>query len=126
MRKEKFRVEYIFNRASKNSLWNSLSTTGGLAEWFADEVMENGNRFTFMWKKHRSEAELIASNPFIYVRFHWLEEEPDTYFEFRLHKIEITGYWMLEITDFAEVGEKYNAIALWDTQVKLLRRRLGL
>ena len=33
-------IEYLFHRVSKASLWNCLSTSGGLAEWFADDVTD--------------------------------------------------------------------------------------
>ena len=126
MEKEKITIEYVFDKVSKNSLWNQLSTTGGLAEWFADEVIEDGKIFSFYWDGYPTEAELLGMNPLIYIRFRWLEEDPDTYFEFRLHKIELTGGLMLEITDFADQDEKEQAITLWNTQINKLKRRLGL
>ncbi|MDR2806328.1 MAG: hypothetical protein LBB85_11980 [Dysgonamonadaceae bacterium] len=126
VKKEKLHIEYPLARLSKFSLWNCLSTAGGMAEWFADDVTDNGKVFVFTWGKHQAEAELIGMNPFNYVRFHWLDDDDDSYFEFRLHKIELTGEWMLEITDFAEEEEKEQAITLWNTQIKALKRRLGL
>ena len=126
MKKEKLHLEYLFHRVSKHSLWNCLSTAAGLAEWFADEVADVRNEFTFTWKKHKDKAEMIGVNPLSYIRFHWLDDDDDSYFEFRLHKTELTGDWILEITDFAENGEKENAITLWDTQIKTLKRRLGV
>jgi uncharacterized protein YndB with AHSA1/START domain len=126
MEKEKITIEYVFDKVSINSLWNQLSTPGGLAEWFADEVIENGKNFSFYWDKHPSEAELIGINPLVYIRFRWLEEDENTYFEFRLHKIELTGGIMLEVTDFADQEEKEQTITLWDTQINRLKRRLGL
>ena len=126
MKKEKFCIEYLFHRVSKASLWNCLSSSGGLAEWFADAVADDHKVFTFWWKKHTAEAEIIGINPLSYIRFHWLDEDDETYFEFRLHKTELTGDWILEITDFAEEDEKNNAITLWDTQIKTLKRRLGV
>lgn len=126
MKKEKFKKEYVFDKGSKNSLWPRLSTSSGLAEWFADEVKEDGRRFTFYWDNYPSEADLLGSNPFVYIRFHWLEEEPYTFFEFRIHPDEITGAWVLEITDFAHPDEKGQAIVLWDKQIKELRVKLGL
>ena len=120
-------IEYLFHRVSKASLWTCLSTSGGLAEWFADDVTDKGNVFSFRWKKHKAEAEMIGTNPLSYIRFHWLDDDDDdSYFEFRLHKTELTGDWILEITDFAEEDEKDNAITLWDTQIKTLKRRLGV
>ena len=127
MTKERFHIEFVFEKASKNSLWDYFSTAAGLAEWFADSVAVDGKIFTFQWKNHTNEAEIIGMAPYNYIRFHWLEDEdPATFFEFRLQKIELTGGVTLEITDFAETNEKNSAVALWETQIRTLRRGLGL
>ena len=127
MKKEKFNIEFIFDKASKNSLWDYISTASGLAGWFADSVAVDGKLFTFQWKNYSNEAEVTGMFPYNFIRFHWLEDEnPATFFEFRLQKIELTGGIMLEITDFAEESEKEDAVALWETQIKTLKRMLGL
>jgi len=127
MKTEKFHIEFVFDKASKNSLWDYVSTVSGLSEWFADSVHINGKRFTFQWKNYSNEAEIIGIVPYSYIRFHWLEDEnPATFFEFRLQRIELTGGITLEITDFAENNEKEDAIALWETQIKTLKRMLGI
>jgi len=127
MKKEKFHIEFVFDKASKNSLWDYFSTAAGLAEWFADFVVVDGKLYSFQWKNYLNEAEVIGIIPYNFIRFHWLEDEnPDTFFEFRLQKIELTGGVTLEITDFAEEKEKADAVALWETQIKTLKRALGL
>jgi hypothetical protein len=126
MKKEKIHIEYIFERISQNSLWNRLATPSGLAEWFADDVISDGKIFSFYWDGYPSEAELIGINPPFSVRFRWLEEDSATYFEFKLHKGELIGSIMLEIIDFAEEDEKEQAIILWNTQIKTLKRKFGL
>jgi uncharacterized protein YndB with AHSA1/START domain len=126
MEKEKIHIEYIFERISQNSLWNRLATPSGLAEWFADTVTSDGKIFSFYWDTYLSEAELIEINPPFSVRFRWLEEEANTYFEFKLHRGELVGSIMLEITDFAEEDEKEKTIILWNTQIKTLKRKFGL
>ena len=127
MTKEEFHIEFVFDKASKNSLWEYISTSAGLAEWFADSVVVDGKIFTFQWKNHFIDAEVVGIVPYNYIRFHWLEDEnPAIFYEFRLHKIELTGGVALEITDFAEKNEKKSAIALWETQIKTLKRVLGL
>lgn len=126
MKQEKFKIEYVFDKGSKNTLWPRLSTSEGLAEWFADDVINNDKLYSFYWDGYPSEAELIGINPFVYVRFRWLEENQNSYFEFRLHQDELTGALMLDITDFAEPEEKEHAISLWDTQIRDLKRKLGL
>ena len=127
MAKEKFHIEYIFDKGSKNSLWEYISTSAGLAEWFADSVVVDGKLFTFQWKNNSIEAEVIALAPYNFIRFHWLDDEnPDVFFEFRLHKIELTGGIAIEITDFAEKSEVESAVVLWETQIRTLKRVLGL
>jgi uncharacterized protein YndB with AHSA1/START domain len=127
MKKERFHIEYVFDKASRINLWESISTPNGLSEWFADKVFVNGKIYTFTWGKHSNDAEIIGMIPGNYIRFHWLDDEnPVSFFELRLHKIELTGGTMLEITDFAEIEEKKEAINLWVTQIKALKRNLGL
>jgi len=127
MTKEKFHIEFVFNKVSKNSLWDYISTAVGLSEWFADTVVIDGKSFTFQWKNYSNEAEVIGIMPHNFIRFRWLEDDDSTtFFEFRLHKIELTGEVTLEITDFAEKNEKASAVALWETQIRTLKRVLGL
>ena len=127
MGKEKICIEYVFNKASKNSLWNHLTTPTGLADWFADDVSVNGNEFTFTWNKSEQKAMQIASSNLSYIRFKWEEDEDEeSYFEFRLHVIEITGAIALEVIDFVDAGEKEDTINLWDSQIKVLKRSLGV
>jgi len=127
MGKEKFLVEYVFDKASKVTLWNYLTTSAGLSVWFADNVTIKDNLYTFVWNKSPMGAELLSIIPNNKVCFRWLEDEnPDSYFEFKLHTDEITGAIVLEITDFAEPDEKEEAIILWDSQIKELKRILGI
>ncbi len=128
MEKEKYSLEYVFDKASRNTLWPRVSTPLGLSEWFADEVNEINDRlYSFVWDRHPAEAEVTGTNQNTFIRFHWMEDaNPASYFEFRLYKNELTGGLVLEITDFAEPNEKEDAIALWDSQITVLRRLLGI
>jgi uncharacterized protein YndB with AHSA1/START domain len=129
MKKEKFHIEYVFDKVSIRSLWNHLTSAMGLSSWFADQVFITGNIYTFQWKKQQEKAELIAFKPEYRVRYRWLSDEmedDDSYFEFIIHTIELTGSKSLEITDFATPDEKADSIALWDTQVEVLKRTLGI
>jgi uncharacterized protein YndB with AHSA1/START domain len=124
--KEKFHIEYVFDTVSRRSLWNHLTTPPGLSSWFADHVEINDNRYVFKWNKEEQEAEVLCMKPEISVRYQWLDEGDDAYFEFIIHTIELTGSIALEITDFAEPDEKQDSIELWDTQVEELKRTLGI
>ncbi|MGL5561781.1 MAG: START-like domain-containing protein [Tannerellaceae bacterium] len=128
MKKEKFQVEYVFDKVSLNSLWKQITTNTGLAEWFADNVEIDGDIYTFEWNKTYQKAKRVDCKSQSKIQFKWIEEdEPDlTFFEFKIAKVELTGSTSLEITDFAETEEKGDAINLWDSQVDALKRSLGI
>lgn len=126
MIKEKFHIEYIFDKVSRRSLWNHLTTPPGLSAWFADDVLISGKKYTFKWDKTGQDAEILAMEPERCVRYRWLDEDSDAYFEFQIRTHELTGTTSLEITDFAEPDEKRDSINLWDTQVEALKRTLGI
>lgn len=126
MNKEKYHLEYVFDRVSQDSLWRSLSTAIGLSEWFAEEVDIQDNEISFVWTAgHKDKASIINITSGSCIRFEWLDE-PDTYLEFCVHTAELTGSRSLEITDFAEREEQIAAIELWDKQIERLRYALGL
>jgi len=126
MKKEKFHIEYVFDKVSRRSLWNHLTTPPGLSSWFAEDVSINANKYIFKWDKDEQEAEVVSMKPEMSIRFRWLEEDPSVYFEFIIHTIELTGSIALEITDFAEPDEKQDSIELWDSQISELKRTLGI
>ncbi len=127
MKKEKFHIEYIFDKVSRRSLWNQLTTALGLSAWFADKVIIEDNLYTFIWNKESQQAEVVNTKPESNIRYRWSDEEDENaYFEFRIHTIELTGSVSLEITDFSEPEEKKDSIALWDSQVEDLKRTLGI
>lgn len=124
-KKKKFDVEYPIN-VSPKVLYTRLSTPGGLAEWFADDVNLNGSVYTFIWEGHEEQAEMIQQRDNRTVRFKWIDDdEDDSYFEFRISQDEITGDVSLMITDFAEADEVDDAVGLWDQHVSQLRTLLG-
>lgn len=129
MLKEKFHIEFTMGSATLASLWRMISRIEGLAEWFADDVSANEDDtiFTFYWGKSDSEAEIISVRTQQSIRFHWVDDEDDdSYFEFQLHKLELSKEIALQITDFAEPDEKADAIALWEAQIEEMKRQLGV
>jgi uncharacterized protein YndB with AHSA1/START domain len=124
--KNKYQLEYSLN-VSPTILFTRLSTPGGLTEWFADDIRLNDNIYTFVWNGTEQEARLLQKRNNKYVRFKWLDDnDHDSFFEFRIHKDELTGDVALIITDFADEGEKEDAIELWDTQIEDLKHALGV
>ncbi len=124
--KSKIVMEYTINSSPK-VLFARLSTPGGLAEWFADDVNLKGNVFSFIWNAAEQRAQVMQKKENKYIRFRWIEE-PDTsaYFEFRINIDELTGDVALVVTDFTEEDEKEDSIELWNSQISELKHTLGL
>ncbi len=124
MSKEKYEIEYIIN-ISPSILFNRLSSPSGLSEWFADDVNLNGKVFTFIWNGVEQEAEQVLRKENKMVRYHWLDDDPDTYFEFRINVDELTGDTALVVVDFSDADEKDDAVELWNQQIDSLKHLLG-
>ena len=123
-KKQLFTLEFPV-RCSPSILYEFLSTPAGLQEWFADKVDERDNVFSFSWNGTTDKAEVTESEQEKYIRFHWMHQPKDEYFEFRIEKSEVTNQTILVIKDFAEKAEVKDQSQLWDYQVKDLFHRLG-
>jgi len=121
--KNKVVLEYVLSSQSVSMIWDAIATAPGLTSWFADDVTADGKNFSFIWGKNESRvAELINCRQNTYVRFHWLDEEPGTYFEMRILKNELTSNYSLEITDFADSEDEDDVRSLWDSSMDALKR----
>ncbi|MEG1616662.1 MAG: START-like domain-containing protein [Bacteroidales bacterium] len=127
MIKEKFNIEYTLRSVAPAVLWNYIATANGLAHWFADDVQLSGKHYTFFWNKMPQDAFQVGCRNGVFIRFRWNEEEEQkTFFEFRIHQLELTGSTILEVTDYAFPDEKEDSIELWNTQIDNLKRKLGI
>lgn len=123
-KKVRYTLEYPV-RCSPAILYEFLSTSTGLQEWFADKVEDKDGRFSFAWNGSSEEAEVVESEENKSIRFHWLNSPKDEYFEFSIDKSEVTNQTILVINDFADKKEIKDQSQLWETQVKDLFHRLG-
>jgi hypothetical protein len=129
MKKERIHIEYLLNASSRSILWNAISTPVGLEDWFADQVQMREKIFTFTWGKSEvRKAEMIGTRINSFVRFHWLDDDDDekSYFEFKMNYNELTGDFVLEITDFVDPEEKDDQFELWNSQIDTLKRACGM
>jgi uncharacterized protein YndB with AHSA1/START domain len=123
-KKIRYTLEYPV-RCSPIILYEFLSTSTGLQEWFADKVEDSDGKFSFMWNGSVEEAEVVESEENKSIRFHWINSPADEYFEFSIDKSEVTNDTILIINDFADKKEIKDQSQLWETQVKELFHRLG-
>ena len=123
-KKIKYEREYII-RTSPRVLYTRLSTADGLAQWFADDVNINNSIFTFVWEGTGQDAKKIREKAGKSIRFHWVDDDDDCYFEFRLEVDDLTSEVALLVTDFATEDEMEESAELWDSQVNSLMQLLG-
>ncbi len=122
--KIKFEIEFVI-QSSPQLLYQYLSTPSGLSEWFADNVNSRGEFFTFIWDGSEEEAKLLKRKSDEFIRFAWVNNEDDSYFEMKIIVDEITSDVSLFITDFAEEDEVDEVKMLWENQVADLKQVLG-
>ena len=124
MDRAKLELEYIIN-TSPTILFNCLSTPSGLSEWFADDVNVKGKNYVFFWDGEENIAELLKKVNGKYVRFKWLDNPDDEYFEMEIQKDELTNDIALIVTDWADEEESEEISMLWESQIQDLRNALG-
>mgnify|MGYP006139650103 FL=1 len=123
--KNKFQMEFPI-RSSLRILYNQISSPDGLSEWFADNVNLRGKIYTFFWDGDEQEAELLNKKNNQGIKFRWLDEPADTYFELKIEVDDITQDISLMVTDFAEDEEdKEEVKLLWEKQIEKLRQSIG-
>jgi uncharacterized protein YndB with AHSA1/START domain len=122
--KKRIVLEYTLNSSPK-VLFPRLSTPGGLSEWFADDVNLKGNLFFFIWEGVEERAEMVQKKENKFIRFKWLDEDEESYFEFRVNVDELTGDVALVIVDMVEEEDEADEIVLWDSQIAELKHVLG-
>ena len=123
---EKIKYELEFPiQASPNMLYQYISTASSLSEWFADNVNSRGKIFSFFWDGVEEKAELMSYKNNKYVRFKWLENDDETFFEINIVVDELTKDVSLVVFDFAEEDEVEEGKMLWESQISDLKHVIG-
>ncbi len=132
MEANKISLERELRSKSANIIWPLISTPAGLGKWMADEVKYEDGAFTFtwgnVWSWHETRtAMMLEKKDYDYIRLRWSEDEyRDTYFELRMSRSDITGDYILLITDYAPDGDTDTLIDIWDANMAKLHRSTGL
>ena len=122
--KIKYELEFPI-QASPNMLYQYISSASSLSEWYADNVNSRGKIFSFFWDGVEDQAELISSKNNQFVKFKWLEEDDNYYFEIKIVVDELTKDVSLMVTDFSEEDEVEESKMLWESQIADLKQVLG-
>ncbi len=122
--KKKFTLEYEV-RSSPRILYSFISEPNGLSQWFADDVNFRDQVYTFTWDDEQQKAKLVAIKENKLVKFKWLDDEPQCYFEMEIVQDELTNDVALSITDFTTDELLAEKKLIWDNQIDYLISVLG-
>ena len=122
--KIKYELEFPI-QASPNMLYQYISSASSLSEWYADNVNSRGKIFSFFWDGVEEQAELVSSKNNHFVKFKWLDEDDNYYFEIKIVVDELTKDVSLMVTDFSEEDEVEESKMLWESQIADLKQVLG-
>jgi len=121
---EKYVLEYIFI-ASPKLLYHYLSTAQGLSEWFAEKVDLKDNVFHFFWEENEQKAIIESKKDNEHIRFKWIDDVNNTFFEFVIDVDSVFSENTLIITDFALPEEIKESKMVWDGAIKKMLRIIG-
>jgi uncharacterized protein YndB with AHSA1/START domain len=122
--KKKFNIEYEI-KSSPRILYGFLNEPNGLAQWFADDVNVRDQVYTFTWDGEQQKAKLLAIKENKLVKFKWIDDEPQCFFEMEILQDELTNDVALGITDFATEENIPERKLIWDNQIEYLISVLG-
>ena len=122
--KKKFQIEYEV-KSSPKILFSFLNEPNGLSQWFADDVEYRDQVYTFSWDDEEQRAKLVSIKENKLVKFKWIDDDPQCYFEMEIVQDELTNDVALAITDFATDETIEERKLIWDNQVQYLISVLG-
>jgi uncharacterized protein YndB with AHSA1/START domain len=122
--KKKFTLEYEV-KSSPRILYSFISEPNGLSQWFADDVNFRDQVYTFTWDDEEQKAKLVSIKENKLVKFKWLDDEPQCYFEMEIVQDELTNDVALSITDFSTDDTLAEKKLIWDNQIDYLISVLG-
>ena len=123
--KGKFELEYTVH-TSTAILYEFLTTSSGLSEWFCDDVNSRNGIYSFQWDGNVQNAKLVKAEDERLARFQWLDKNDGTFFEFRIERDDLTNDISLIVVDFADsADERVSTTLLWDSQIEKLLSVLG-
>jgi hypothetical protein len=106
-------------------LYSFLIEPNGLAQWFADDVNVREQVYTFTWDDEEQKAKLMAFKENRSVKFRWLDDDPQCFFEMEILQDELTNDVALGVTDFATEENIADRRLIWDNQIEYLISVLG-
>lgn len=128
---QKLSTEFELN-SSPRLLYQYLSTSDGLKEWFCEDAIElPDERIKLIWDGEEHIAKVLHKQPNQHVRYEFETKiETDNgfehpYMDFTLEFNEMTQSTFLIIEDYNEETDQSQQQNLWEQLMEFLRERIG-
>lgn len=122
-----YQNEYILNRASVRSIWNQLTTSKGLSEWFAPNVLVDSKSIRVEWDKLGDYREGTITNIENEKLIKWVwNDDKQSYLSMEIIKTELTSTVSLLVDDHDIDMDTLTLEQLWERHIEELRHSLGI
>lgn len=118
-------------------LYPYINTPGGLAQWFADDVIVKQNKhLVFFWDQEKHEVKITSQKLNKYIRFEFMDNGKDDtstdgaenipFIEINLDPNELTGTVFMKVVDTATVTEDDDELhEIWQYLTDNLKEIVG-
>lgn len=119
---QKFTLEFPM-KVSPRLLFTLISTSEGLARWFAEKVNVKDDEYLFEWEGSQQSARLLESKEPEFVRFEWTDDFHEGFIlELQISHEPVSGESALVVSDYAEESDMDFTQMWWKTQTAKLQR----
>jgi uncharacterized protein YndB with AHSA1/START domain len=126
---DKVKIELEFPiKSSPAILWNFISTPSGLSQWFADKVNVRGDKhMIFIWEGEERSADVPIYPHKRQIKFRWLDEDDSETSTWEMSVVldELTQDVILQVIDYADLGDEDGLEDLWESQIEDLKSGIG-
>lgn len=122
-----FRGEFLLDGASSKSIWNQISSSRGLSEWFAPHVDLTGISVHVFWdnKGDDREATITDAEDGSYIQWNW-EDDPESFIRMTIVATELSHTVSLLVEDHDLSMDTDTLEALWEKHIDRLKITLGI
>lgn len=129
MNKEKmgFQKEYFLKTASVHSIWNQVSTSRGLSEWFAPRVDITQNTIHIFWDEVGDDRMATITKREVNKMIEWRwDDDPDSYVRMEIISLELSNSSSLIVEDFDKGLDSDTLERIWEVHEERLYSSLGI
>ncbi|MDO5035748.1 MAG: START-like domain-containing protein [Porphyromonas sp.] len=119
--------EYLFDRASVRSIWNEISTSRGLTEWFAEKVDIYGDDIHIYWdlKGDDRSGKIVEFEAPFKIKWVW-DDDLDSFVSMEIVETELSRTVSLLVEDHDLNMERETLDYIWENHIEKLMASLGL